>query len=164
MSIEARIQRLEAADEIRRLKAHYCDLCDEGYDADALASLFSEDAVWDGGQLGRFDGRDAIRRFFANMPRVLSFAIHHVTNPVVEVSDDGACATGRWYLLQAATLIADNRAVWIAGRYEDQFRRVDGAWRFQRVALQTRFFTPYESGWAEVPFADPRGIPPGDVR
>ena len=53
MNLEARIRRLEAADSIRRLKAHYCDLCDEGYDADALASLFAADAVWDGGRLGR---------------------------------------------------------------------------------------------------------------
>lgn len=154
MILEARIQRLEAADDIRRLKAHYCDLCDQGYDADRLANLFTEDAVWDGGRLGRFVGRDAIRRFFGRMPRVLSFAIHHVTNPAVEVADDGESAAGRWYLLQAATVIAGNRAVWIAGRYEDQFRRVDREWRFQTIAIRTRFFTPYESGWAEVPFVD----------
>ncbi len=152
MTIEARIQRLEAAEEIRRLKAHYCDLCDEGYDADALADLFTEDAVWDGGRLGCFEGRDAIRGFFARMPGVLSFAIHHVTNPVVTVSADGVSAEGRWYLLQAATLVPGNRAVWIAGRYEDRFRWVGREWRFQRITIGARFFTPYESGWAEVPF------------
>jgi ketosteroid isomerase-like protein len=153
MNIELRIRRIEAADEIRRLKAHYCDLCDEGYDPAALTALFTDDAVWDGGDLGRFDGRDAIRRFFTRMPSVLSFAIHHVTNPVVEVADDAATATGRWYLLQAATLIAGNQAVWIAGRYADRFRRVDDTWRFEHVEIRTRFFTPYASGWAQVPFA-----------
>ena len=154
MSLEARIRKLEAADEIRRLKAHYCDLCDDGYDARVLAGLFTTDAVWDGGSLGRFETREAIRRFFERMPRVLSFAIHHLTNPVVEVSDDGENAKGRWYLLRTATVIAGNRAVWIAGRYDDEFRREDGEWRFQRIALRTRFFTPFESGWAEVPFLD----------
>jgi ketosteroid isomerase-like protein len=154
VSLEARIRRLEAAEAIRGLKAHYCDLCDAGYDADALACLFTPDAVWDGGQLGRFEGREAIRGFFANLPRALSLAIHHVTNPVVVVSEDAESAEGRWYLLQAATLTQGHRAVWIAGRYEDRFRRVDGEWRFQRVALHTRFFTPYRSGWAEVPFVD----------
>ena len=90
------------------------------------------------------------------MPRVLSFAIHHLTNPVVSVADDGESGEGRWYLLQAATMMQGNRAVWIAGRYEDRFRRVDREWLFERVSIQTRFITPYASGWAEVPFADAR--------
>jgi ketosteroid isomerase-like protein len=156
MTLETRIAQLEAAEAIRRLKAHYCDLCDDGYDADALAQLFTPDAVWDGGQLGRFEGRDAIRRFFAGTARALSFAIHHVTNPAIAVADDAQSATARWYLLQAATLTQRNRAVWIAGRYEDELVRVGDAWRFRSVTLRTRFFTPYASGWAEVPFVDVR--------
>jgi ketosteroid isomerase-like protein len=156
MTLEARIARIEAAEEIRRLKAHYCDLCDDGYDADALAGLFTPDAVWDGGDLGRFEGTDAIRRFFAGTARALSLAIHHVTNPAISVADDAQSATARWYLLQAATLRQGNRAVWIAGRYADEFVRASGDWRFRSVTLRTRFFTPYASGWGEVPFVDVR--------
>jgi ketosteroid isomerase-like protein len=154
MSLEARIACVEAAETVRRLKAHYCDLCDDGYDADALAALFTPDAVWDGGRLGRFEGHDAIRRFFAGTARALSFAIHHVTNPAIAVADDAQSATGRWYLLEAATQRRDNRAIWIAGRYEDRFVRAGDAWHFRSVAIRTRFFTPYASGCAEVPFLD----------
>ncbi len=156
MTLEARIARIEAAEVIRALKARYCDLCDDGYDADALASLFTPDAVWDGGDLGRFEGPDAIRRFFAGTARALSFAIHHVTNSTISVADDAQSATGRWYLLQAATLRQGNRAVWIAGRYEDELVRVGEDWRFRSVTIRTRFFTPYASGWAEIPFVDAR--------
>ena len=35
-------------------------------------------------------------------------------------------------------------------------RTVDREWRFQTIVVRTRFFTPYESGWAEAPFAHPR--------
>jgi hypothetical protein len=89
------------------------------------------------------------------MPGVLSFAIHHVTNAVVTVSEDGSSAEGRFYLLQTATERSDNRAIWIAGRYDDRFRRVVGEWRFERVAIQTRFLALYATGWGQAS-AEPR--------
>ena len=151
MSIESRLRRVEAAEKIRRLKAHYCDLCDAGYPADALTELFTEDGVWDGGEMGVFEGRDAIRRFFTNMPNVMSFAIHHVTNSAVAVDEDATSARGRWYLLQAATLKEANQAVWLAAQYEDQLLFRNDKWLFQRVNLKSRFFTSFDAGWANVP-------------
>jgi ketosteroid isomerase-like protein len=62
--IERRLQVLEDAEAIRNLKARYAALCDNQYDADGIASLFTEDAVWESPALGRFEGRDAIRNFF----------------------------------------------------------------------------------------------------
>lgn len=154
MTFERRVARIEAVNEIVQLKAHYSELCDQGYDADALCALFLKDAIWDGGELGRFAGRGRIRRFFENMPNVMSMAIHHVTNPSIQVAEDALSGVGKWYLLQAATMKATKKAVWLSGAYEDQFRCVDGRWYFANVKIRTRFFTPYESGWAEVPFVD----------
>ncbi len=45
LSLEQRISRLEAIEQIRAMKAVYCDLCDRGYDPDGLAALFIDDAV-----------------------------------------------------------------------------------------------------------------------
>ena len=53
--IERRLQVLEDAEAIRNLKARYAALCDNQYDADGIASLFTEDAVWESPALGRFD-------------------------------------------------------------------------------------------------------------
>ena len=61
--LERRIKVLEDIEEIKKLKRRYCALCDNNYDADALADLFTEDAVWDGGIRGRNDGREEIRSF-----------------------------------------------------------------------------------------------------
>ena len=151
MNIESRLRRVEAAEEIRSLKARYCDLCDAGYPADALCDLFTEDGVWDGAEMGVFEGRERLRRFFANMPNVLSFAIHHVTNSAVDVGDDATSARGRWYLLQNATMRETNEAVWLAARYDDELVYRDGRWLFRRVTLRSRFFTTHEAGWADVP-------------
>ena len=151
MNIENRLRRLEAVDEIKLLKARYCDLCDAGYPADELCGLFTDDGVWDGGEMGVFEGRDALHRFFSNMPNVMSFAIHHVTNSAVEVNDDATGARGRWYLLQTATVKKTNQAVWLAARYDDRLLRTAGKWMFRRVELKTRFYTTHEAGWAELP-------------
>ena len=59
--IERRLQVLEDAEAIRNLKARYAALCDNRYDAEGIASLFTEDAVWESPGLGRFEGREAIR-------------------------------------------------------------------------------------------------------
>ena len=66
--IERRLQALEDAEAIRNLKARYAAFCDHQYDADGIASLFTEDAVWESPALGRFEGREAIRNFFKGAP------------------------------------------------------------------------------------------------
>jgi len=62
--MERRLQALEDAEAIRNLKARYAALCDDQYDADGIAALFTEDALWESPALGRFEGREAIRGFF----------------------------------------------------------------------------------------------------
>ena len=68
-ALERRIRRLEDLEEIKQLKARYAAHCDANYDADALAELFTADAVWDGGMLGRSEGR-----LFANSSAVRASA------------------------------------------------------------------------------------------
>jgi hypothetical protein len=151
MNLEQRLRKVEAAEEIRILKADYCDLCDAGYPADELCALFTHDGVWDGAEMGVFEGHEALHRFFTNMPSVMSFAIHHVTNSAVQVSDDASSARGRWYLLQTATVKASDEAVWLAAHYDDEIVATDAGWRFRRVQLRSRFYTSYEAGWAKIP-------------
>src|SRR6202040_5735 len=74
--LEGRLQALEDAEAIRNLKARYAALCDAQYDADGIAMLFTEDALWESPGLGRFEGREAIRDFFRGASEIFSFAIH----------------------------------------------------------------------------------------
>ena len=152
MDLEQRLIRVESIEAIRTLKARYCDLCDEGYDADALCALFTEDAVWDGGKLGVYEGIEKIHEFFVDMPNIMSFAIHNVTNSAVELSQDGQSAVARWYLIQMATQKEQNLAVWLTGRYVDQLVLENDIWKFKHVSLTARFYSPYDQGWAERNF------------
>ena len=155
--LEKRIKVLEDIEEIKRLKYLYCYYCDNvvgqvsgGVDADTIASLFTKDAVWDGGIFGRSEGREEIRGFFQRVPQVLTYAFHMVMNPIIEVNDD--TATGIWYILEPCTHAEGNRAVWQAARYDDEYVRVDGEWKVQNLKLDWRFITPFDEGWVKTRF------------
>ena len=83
---------LEDAEAIRNLKTRYTALCDAQYDADGIAMLFTEDALWESPGLGRFEGREAIRGFFRGASGIFSFAIHYSLNGQIEVEGDTAQA------------------------------------------------------------------------
>jgi ketosteroid isomerase-like protein len=106
--MERRLQALEDAEAIRNLKARYAALCDDQYDADGIAALFTEDALWESPALGRFEGREAIRGFFRSASGIFSFAIHYSLNGHIEVEGDTARA--RWYLFMPCTVAAGNQA------------------------------------------------------
>ena len=149
-TIEYRLRVLEDLEEIRKLKARYAAACDDNYNADAIAALFTEDAVWDGGALGTADGRTAIHKFFSRATEFFPFAIHNVINPIIDV--DGDRATAQWYLLQPATMAKGNQAVWLAAVYHDEYVRLDGRWMINRLKVTSHFLTPYEEGWVRKPF------------
>lgn len=153
--LEARLRALEDAEAIRRLKARYADLVDARYErgapkpadalaplADAIAALFAEDAVWEGGALGTCSGRAAIRDRMAQ-PTLL-FSRHYFVNPQIDVAGDRARA--RWELLAPCTT-TDGRPMWMAGVEDDEYARVGGAWLHTRMKLGVHFFAPHERGW-----------------
>lgn len=141
-------------ERIKQLKARYAAACDDGYDPDRLAELFTEDAVWDGGFMGRAETRDGIRAFFANASTQVGFAVHGLSNPIIEVKGDHA--TGQWYLFQPMTLKDTDRAFWFCARYEDEYVRTGEGWKIRHTRVIARAFSPYELGFARQLVADPR--------
>ena len=74
MTFEEKVERLSAIEDIKQLKARYCQLCDAGYDPDGIAAMFVEDGVWDGGeQFGCHVGREAIHGFFSGVSSDIVF-------------------------------------------------------------------------------------------
>jgi hypothetical protein len=141
-----KVQEREDIEAIKQLKARYCLYVDTG-EPDKVADLFVEQAVWDGGVVGRYEGREAIRTFMRNLPQLLSFALHYVTNPLIEVR--GERATGHWYLLEPCTMVGSNQAVWGTARYDEQYVKVAGEWKFEEVKLMPVFWTPFDQGWVK---------------
>ena len=131
-----RITRLEDIEAIKQLKARYCEICDhENYDPDAMANLFTEDGTWDGGGVGKAEGREAIRKLFAGFPERIDRAQHIVVNPLIEV--DGNQAHGVWYLISAMTQSDGTKSKWpgSAGRYHEDYVKQNGEWKFRQVRV-----------------------------
>ena len=58
LTLEQQVQRLTDIEAIKQMKSQYCYYADHGYDPDGMVSLFVEDAIWDGGDFGRYEGVD----------------------------------------------------------------------------------------------------------
>lgn len=149
---ETGLRRLLDIEAVRALKYRYGALCDDDYRADELATLFTEDAVWDGGPFGRYEGREAIRAFFAGAPAAVSFAVHYLINPVIDI--DGDTATGQWSLWQSMVFRKTSKAYWLIGQYTDRYVRAADGWLFAGVALHVRALTPYDQGPGKVLVAE----------
>jgi hypothetical protein len=154
-SLEARIARLEAAEEIRALKARYAAISDSGYNADQIAELFTAEAVWDGGErFGRHEGIEAIRALFEGFGRQIVWALHYMVAPLIEIDDDLEHASGSWYLWQPCSILDEQgpHAIWLTGKYAERYVRERGAWKFAEVRVDCQTISPFEEGWVRTPF------------
>ena len=133
MSIEARVQRLEDIEAIRRLLTDYGRLLDVR-DFKGYAALFARDGVWDGG-FGAATGPAEIQ---AMMEKSIGGApitgaqsnFHVLTNFEITVDGDTGAAWSRWSFVSQDP---DKRArILYAGRYQDELVREAGHWKFKR--------------------------------
>ncbi len=158
VALEARLAEVEAVQAIEKLKARYGELVDGRYGsegpksadevgeiADEIVQLFSEDAVWDGGEnLGVWTGRDAIRKRFVDP--TLQFTLHYFMNPRIEVEGDRAKA--RWDVLALITF-QNGKPGWMTGVEDDEYVKVDGRWLHSRMKLSVTFMVSHERGWGK---------------
>ena len=118
---------LEDKDAIRDVLARYCFHFDLG-EFEEWLQLFTEDGVFEVHGMGRFVGRNQLRAFLGAIPLVdgLPMLKHCAMNEIIVV--DGDRAEVRSYVLVVGG--ESEVRVGVAGRYEDQLRRANGAWRF----------------------------------
>ena len=121
---------VDDADHIRALVHTYADLLDAG-DLDGVAELFAH-ATWRSAQ--RADvlrGAEQVRRAYDDV--ILYDGVphtKHVISNVTVISDGTPLAGAHSYftVLQARPELLLQPI--LAGRYHDEFERVDGEWRF----------------------------------
>ncbi|HEX3610236.1 MAG TPA: nuclear transport factor 2 family protein [Sporichthyaceae bacterium] len=136
MDLEERIARLEAVEEIRRLKARYFR-CVDLREWDEFADLFTEDFLAEFGE--STSGARSRAAFLAAVARhfVAGLSVHHGHEPEIDVLDADN-ATGLWPMFDLVESPADsgyvNHTGW--GHYTERYRRcTDGRWRISRSRL-----------------------------
>jgi hypothetical protein len=152
--LEARIKRLEDIEEIKRLKATYAILCDDGLDKtknlNEMLSLYTDDATLDFGlgEGSQFYGKDGLKLFFGEVvPGTLSYCMHMVHNAVIDIDDDKA--KGRYYFEAPTTDVNTGKAQWMVGTYYEEYARVDDKWKFTSIKVKWDYISPYEDGWGK---------------
>jgi len=117
--------------DIRDVISRYAWALDTG-DVESFVTCFCRDGVlvWDAFETpGRWQGHAALRHFvsfFRDQPSSAGRQ-HHVTNVLIEASDEGA--RGKAYAAVALRRDDGPHALHVMGWYQDRFRREDGEWR-----------------------------------
>lgn len=103
-------------------------------DAEAWASTWADDGVWD--MAGRrSEGRDAVRATWeAAMERFVE--VGHVAR-FVDLAVDGDTATGTWSVTER-TVDADGNEFAFEADYHDRYLRTDAGWCFAERRLEFR--------------------------
>jgi hypothetical protein len=133
--LEERVRHLEDIRAIEQLQTKLIYANDDG-DWQGLAELFVEDGI------------DEIGKFFKGIPDSLPFRFHTLANPIIKI--EGEEASGRWAFRASVTQAPANRACWIAGEYICDYVKVNGEWKFKKVANRFHYITPYNEGWVKT--------------
>jgi|TARA_B110000196_G_C20597613_1_gene409255 hypothetical protein len=134
--LEARITRLEDIEAIKQLKALYCDICDDMHNPNRITELFVDDGVWESADFDTATGHDEIRDLFQQFQDKFSFSQHNIMNPRIEI--DGVRATGIWYIMGPWTNTEDGKEIWMTARYDDDYVKVNGQWKYQHLRVAVR--------------------------
>ncbi len=135
-TLEQRITRLEDIEAIRKLKARYCEICDDAHNPDKVTTLFAPDGIWESADFGKAVGHQEIRALFRQFQKTFSFSQHNIMNPIIDV--DGNRATGIWYIMGPWTYAETNEEKWLALRYDDDYVKVDGEWKYAHLRAALR--------------------------
>jgi len=141
--LEQRITRLEDIEAIKQLKARYCEICDDMHNPDRVIKLFAEDGIWESPDFGRAQGHQAIHALFAKFRDMFSFSQHNIMNPIIEVS--GNRAKAMWYIMGPWTYSESKEEKWFALRYDDDYVKIDGAWKYQHLRVVLRMVAERQS-------------------
>jgi hypothetical protein len=168
-ALEARIDRLEAMNQIEILQRTYGYFVDKGQWTQ-LSELFTEDATLEIGGKGLFLGRARVLEYMQTAfgpdgakPGVLANHMQFQTIP--DISPDGK--TG-WIRSRAFVM---SNAGWGLPLYENEYRKGDdGKWRISRLSGPFTMYTSWE-GWGKNAlnntwpdkFDPPPDLPPSTV-
>lgn len=151
--LQARLERLEALDEIRQLAAKYAVALDMR-DLDALVNLFVDDV----GVPGTRSGRTALRAWYdTELRHDLLGSTHGVLGHIIDVHDADR-ASGLVYSRNDL----ETESVWVIEllAYLDSYQRREGRWYFaRRVPL---FW--YQSDITDPPVGPQKMRWPGSAR
>lgn len=141
LDLEARIARLEARAELSELVTRYAIACDE-HDIPHLKSLFTEDAVFDSPSgMMRANGRGEIIEMFCQVLATRGPGYHWTHDHLIRFNRDSEDAASGLLFSHAETSRSGSHGI-SAMKYDDEYRREHGQWRFARRTISFLYYVP----------------------
>jgi hypothetical protein len=172
--LQKEVTKMRDFQEIQNLQAQYGYYLSRGPWADwdgELCGLFTEDATIELSDRGIFVGKEGIKKVLGNKglicgSRKASY-MHLMLQqmPYIKVYEDGtACAVWSLFGICAGSQypMEDNdepAPYWQSGRYENEYRKVNGTWKISKITYRQYFATPYDKAWCKVPVIKGRRNP-----
>jgi hypothetical protein len=142
-------QAREALDfqAVCNLQAAYGYYVDKGL-WDQAAELFAEDGTLELAGRGVFRGRERVRAYLHHLPAYGHGVLynHMQLQPVIHVDSAAGTSKGRWRSFMMVGSLG-NEARWGEATYENEYRRVDGAWRIALLHGYMNIYVEFDRGW-----------------
>jgi SnoaL-like domain len=150
--LQTKATLLEDVSDIKRLQRAYGYYLDAA-EWDQMADLFADDGSIEIGLDGVYTGQKRVRQYLYALGggreglRPGELNTHMQLQPVIDVAPDGLTAKGRW-----RAFIMDGEyhktALWGEGTYENEYVKVNGVWKIEKLHWYQTFMVPYAGGWA----------------
>lgn len=155
-ALEAKVRELSDREAIRNLRYRYHECINEGKVAE-IPDLFTSDGEMDFGHMGHAKGRAELKAFFDRLvgpaqqgkPQeaspAISFVKQFIHNHVIHLQGD----SGAGFSYLEAKPIYKGESFLVAARYDDEYVRQNGEWKFKKMSLTPYFMVPLREGWAQ---------------
>ncbi|WP_244928774.1 nuclear transport factor 2 family protein [Nocardioides sp. W7] len=154
-TLEERIARLEAIEQIKSLKHRYLRACDDKRPDEFRNCFIAQGAVIDyGPRVGKFEDADGIAEVFSRLAlhrvddQIVILDMHHAVHPEISLVSETE-ATGAWTLRFRQVNLMDKTERVSAIEYADRYVVEDGAWRIAscEVTVLWALVTPLPEGF-----------------
>ncbi len=155
-------ERLEAAQACRNLMGRYSYLHTAFRNKEFMELWAKRDDVSQTMPFGKFVGYEGVYQSYVGFhgdrynPEDYEqlrglMMIHEMCTDVIEVAADGKTAKGIWISpgTETAPSPGKEKGAWCWGKYEVEFIKEDGVWKFWHMTLYPLFLTPYNRSWGE---------------
>jgi hypothetical protein len=151
--LETKLQEMTDREAIRDLRYRYHEFVNEGRFRE-IPNLFTEDGELDFAHLGKAKGRTEIMTFFGaiagdtpsdpNRARI-TWVKQFIHNHVIQLHGEH----GHGFSYLEAKPIYGGEAFLVAARYDDDYVKRNGEWKFSKMGLIPYFMVPLKEGWAQ---------------
>ena len=161
----AQLSYLREVDEITRLTSRYTHLYYmlRNEECPALFAQKRDDVSIEIYDSGVFVGLEQVKAVYKamthNTTRPGWLQQHLAINPIIEISKDRQRARGLWHSPGIVARFRKEKltAYWNWAKYDMQYVKEDGEWKFLSITARLQFQSPYHKGWVKEPVASSSG-------